>query len=136
MASYENYPSGHALKSLHTVGHTNNTTNELRVHIDTFSAMNGISRFCENDNQWRYSKEEGIPLEEFWQRNFTYLLNEHSSIKGFDCLFKVDGFSRIRLQVGFPPISMVKEPKVYIHGNIENTDIMHRSWPTSSTVRI
>ncbi|CAH1416242.1 unnamed protein product [Lactuca virosa] len=134
MASYENYPSGYALRSLHKVGigHTKNTTNELRVHVDTFAAMNGISRFCENDNQWVYSKEEGIPLEEFYQRNFTYLLNEHSSIKGFECLFKVDGFSRMRLHVGFPPISMVKEPKVYIHGNIENTDIMDRSWPGCS----
>nr|XP_043624070.1 dol-P-Man:Man(7)GlcNAc(2)-PP-Dol alpha-1,6-mannosyltransferase isoform X1 [Erigeron canadensis] len=128
MASYENYPSGYALKSLHRVGQTKNTTSELWVHIDTFSAMNGISRFCENDNQWRYSKEEGIPLEELWQRNFTYLLNEHSSINGFKCLFQVDGFSRIHLRGGFPPISMVKEPKVYIHGNFQNADIMHRSW--------
>ncbi|KAM0008282.1 putative dolichyl-P-Man:Man(7)GlcNAc(2)-PP-dolichol alpha-1,6-mannosyltransferase [Helianthus debilis subsp. tardiflorus] len=129
MASYENYPSGYALRTLHRVGHTKNTTSEILVHIDTFSAMNGISRFCENDNPWRYSKEEGIPLEDFWQRNFTYLLNEHLSIKGFKCLSQVDGFSRIRLNVGFPPISMVKEPKVYIHGNLENTDIMRRSWP-------
>ncbi|KVH97173.1 hypothetical protein Ccrd_000737 [Cynara cardunculus var. scolymus] len=132
MASYENYPSGYALKSLHRVGHTENTTSESWVHIDTFSAMNGISRFCQSDNQWRYSKEEGIPLEELWHRNFTYLLNEHSSVKGFKCLFQVDGFSRIRLWVGFPPISMVKEPKVYILGNIKNTDIIQRSWPGCS----
>nr|GEX26138.1 dol-P-Man:Man(7)GlcNAc(2)-PP-Dol alpha-1,6-mannosyltransferase isoform X1 [Tanacetum cinerariifolium] len=130
MASYENYPSGYALKSLHRIGHTENTTTSGSwVHIDTFSAMNGISRFCENDNQWRYSKEESIPLEEYWLRNFTYLLNEHSSIKGFKCLLQVEGFSRIRLRVGIPPISMVKEPKVYIHASIQNTDIMHRSWP-------
>ncbi|KAL8249355.1 hypothetical protein R6Q59_006223 [Mikania micrantha] len=132
LASYENYPSGYALKSLHRVGHTKNTTSELWVHIDTFSAMNGISRFCEIDNQWRYSKEEGLLLKDFWQQNFTYLLNEHQSIKGFKCLFHVDGFSRIRLKAGFPPISMVKEPKVYIHGNLQNTDIMHRIWPGCS----
>lgn len=29
-------------------------TNEQMVHIDTFSAMNGISRFCERDFPWRY----------------------------------------------------------------------------------
>jgi len=29
-------------------------TNEQWVHIDTFSAMNGISRFCESDSPWRY----------------------------------------------------------------------------------
>ncbi|GMN60060.1 hypothetical protein TIFTF001_029141 [Ficus carica] len=54
MASYENYPSGHALKSLHQFGHLANHTKEQWVHIDTFSAMNGISRFCEYDFPWRY----------------------------------------------------------------------------------
>ncbi|XP_076888754.1 dol-P-Man:Man(7)GlcNAc(2)-PP-Dol alpha-1,6-mannosyltransferase-like isoform X2 [Bidens hawaiensis] len=132
MASFENYPSGYALKTLHRVGDIKNTTSEIWVHIDTFSAMNGISWFCENDNRWRYSKEEDIPLENIWQQNFTYLLNEHLSINGYKCLFKEDGFSRIRLKVGFPPISMVKRPKVYVHGNLENTDIMHRVWPGCS----
>ena len=32
-----------------------NDTDEQWVHIDTFSAMNGISRFCESDSPWRYS---------------------------------------------------------------------------------
>jgi len=31
-----------------------NDTDEQLVHIDTFSAMNGISRFCESDLPWRY----------------------------------------------------------------------------------
>ncbi|XP_057979719.1 dol-P-Man:Man(7)GlcNAc(2)-PP-Dol alpha-1,6-mannosyltransferase isoform X2 [Malania oleifera] len=74
MASYHNYPSGYALKELHQIGHPINNSKEQWVHIDPFSAMNGISRFCENDYPWRYSKEEGIPLKEFCQRNFTYLL--------------------------------------------------------------
>jgi len=30
-------------------------TDEQWVHIDTFSAMNGISRFCESDLPWRYN---------------------------------------------------------------------------------
>lgn len=33
-------------------GHLANT-DEWWVHIDTFSAMNGISRFCESDSRWR-----------------------------------------------------------------------------------
>lgn len=132
LASNENYPSGYALKALHGTGIAKNSTGQMWVHIDTFSAMNGISRFCENDFPWRYSKEEGILTEEFHTRNFTYLLNEHFSIKGFKCLFPVNGFSRIRLQVGFPPISLVKEPKVFIHGNIRKTEIMDRIWPGCS----
>lgn len=109
-----------------------NNSTEQWVHIDPFSAMNGISRFCEYDFPWRYSKEEEIPIQEFDRRNFTYLLNEHSNIHGFKCLFAVRGFSRVRLQIGIPPISLVKEPKVFIHGNIRSTDVMNRTWPGCS----
>ncbi|TYG57969.1 hypothetical protein ES288_D08G184700v1 [Gossypium darwinii] len=114
MASYENYPSGRALKELHQI------------------AMNGISLFCENEWPWRYSKEEEITLEEFGQRNFTYLINEHRTIDGYKCLFYVNGFSRLRRQSGFPPIILDKEPKVYIHGNIKNEELMLKPWPGCS----
>ncbi|KHG19597.1 Man(7)GlcNAc(2)-PP-Dol alpha-1,6-mannosyltransferase -like protein [Gossypium arboreum] len=132
MASYENYSSGHALKELHQIGHLANKSNELWVHIDPFSAMNGISRFCENEWPWRYSKEEEIALEEFGQRNFTYLINEHRTIDGYKCLFYVNGFSRLRRQSEFPPIILDKEPKVYIHGNIKNEELMLKPWPGCS----
>ncbi|TKY68884.1 Dol-P-Man:Man(7)GlcNAc(2)-PP-Dol alpha-1,6-mannosyltransferase [Spatholobus suberectus] len=128
MASSWNYPSGHALKELHGIGF-HNDTDERWVHIDTFSAMNGISRFCESDFPWRYSKEEKISLQEFQQRNFTFVINEHPVINGFKCLFTEDGFSRVRLKFGFPPILLVKERKVYVHGNLENQDIVSKNWP-------
>ncbi|XP_061998435.1 dol-P-Man:Man(7)GlcNAc(2)-PP-Dol alpha-1,6-mannosyltransferase [Rosa rugosa] len=132
MASNENYPSGHALKHLHKIGHLGNRTNEILVHIDTFSAMNGISRFCEHDFPWRYSKEEEIRVEELCQRDFNYLINEHPAINGFKCLSSINGFSRVRLQIGFPPILLVKEPKVYIHGNIKHSDVLNGIWPGCS----
>ncbi|KAM3733357.1 hypothetical protein ACB098_11G129100 [Castanea mollissima] len=132
MASYNNYPSGHALKDLHQIGHLPNNTNEQWVHIDPFSAMNGISRFCETEYPWRYSKEEEISLEEFCHRNFTFLINEHCYIDGFKCLFSINGFSRTRLQIGFPPLLLLKEPKVFIHGNTKNKDVMNRHWPGCS----
>eukprot|EP01018_Ginkgo_biloba_P034932 Gb_00233 [translate_table: standard] len=44
------------------------------VHIDSFAAMNGISRFCEKGFPWRYSKEEDLSVEEIIARNFTYLI--------------------------------------------------------------
>lgn len=128
MASYENYPSGHALKALHKMGHATESSDEVWVHIDTFSAMNGISRFCENQEPWRYSKEEGIPLQEFQNRNFSYLLSEHAKINGYKCLFGIKGFSGTRLHVGFPPMSLVKRPKVYVHGNVEKEEIMRLIW--------
>ncbi|XP_025618147.1 dol-P-Man:Man(7)GlcNAc(2)-PP-Dol alpha-1,6-mannosyltransferase [Arachis hypogaea] len=131
MASYWNYPSGHALKRLHAIGFHNNT-HEQWVHIDTFSAMNGISRFCESDFPWRYSKEEEISMQELAQRNFTFLINEHPVINGFKCLFTEDGFSRIHLNPGFPPVLLVKNPKVFIHGNLRNMDLFNKNWPGCS----
>lgn len=129
MASYENYPSGYALKYLHQIGHLASNTEEQWVHIDPYSAMNGISRFCENDFPWRYSKEESIPLKEYQNRNFTYLINEHLLVEGYKCLFSMDGFSRVRPQLRFPPFLLIKEPKVYVHGNIKNEDLMNKNWP-------
>ncbi|XP_043717456.1 dol-P-Man:Man(7)GlcNAc(2)-PP-Dol alpha-1,6-mannosyltransferase isoform X2 [Telopea speciosissima] len=129
LASYENYPAGYALKALHQIGHDTDEGKETWVHIDSFSAMNGISHFSENDFPWRYSKEEGIAKEEFHNRNFTYLLNEHADINGFKCLFSVNGFSKARLHIGFPPISLLKEPKVFIHGNMRSQDAFYLKWP-------
>ncbi|MCH90016.1 dol-P-Man:Man(7)GlcNAc(2)-PP-Dol alpha-16-mannosyltransferase-like [Trifolium medium] len=77
----------------------------------------------------RYSKEEEIKLQEFQQRNFTFLINEHPVINGFKCLFTEDGFSRMRINYGFPPILLVKEPKVYVHGNLENNAVVNKIWP-------
>ncbi|XP_073150158.1 dol-P-Man:Man(7)GlcNAc(2)-PP-Dol alpha-1,6-mannosyltransferase isoform X2 [Henckelia pumila] len=129
MASYENYPSGHAIKALHGTGYLMQNSNETWVHIDNFSAMNGVSRFCENYKPWRYSKEEGIPLRSLQRKKFTYLLSEQSQIEGFECLFSTKGFSRARLHVGFPPVVLVKEPKVFVHGRASNKEIFYKSWP-------
>lgn len=126
MASYNNYPGGYALKALHEA---DSSVKEKMVHIDAFTAMSGVSRFCENEYPWRYSKEEEIPIEEFEKRNFTYLLNEHRSIGGYQCLFAVDGFSRVKLTPRIPPLSLVKEPKVFAHGNTRDPDILSLSWP-------
>ncbi|XP_010933573.1 dol-P-Man:Man(7)GlcNAc(2)-PP-Dol alpha-1,6-mannosyltransferase isoform X2 [Elaeis guineensis] len=128
MASYDNYPGAYALRALHEKG-ASNCTVEKWVHIDAFTAMNGVSRFSENKYPWRYSKEEGIALEEYRFRNFTYLLNEHSYIDGFKCLFAVNGFYKARLQAGFPPIVLLKEPKVFVHGNARDQDIIVSAWP-------
>ncbi|XP_020519898.1 dol-P-Man:Man(7)GlcNAc(2)-PP-Dol alpha-1,6-mannosyltransferase isoform X3 [Amborella trichopoda] len=130
MASYENYPSAYALKLLHQRGLDPNQTLDQWVHIDTFAAINGISRFCENNFPWsRYSKEEGITIQEFRSRNFTYLLSEHRNIPGYACLFSVSGFSRVQIQLTFPPFQLVKEPKVFVHGNMRSQNWQHKDWP-------
>ncbi|VAH34885.1 unnamed protein product [Triticum turgidum subsp. durum] len=126
MASYSNYPGGHALKALHVA---DSSMKEKMVHIDVLTAMSGVSRFCENEYPWRYSKEEDISIEEYQNRNFTYLLNEHRYVSGYKCLFGVDGFSRARIQPRFPPLSLVKVPKVFAHGSLGDPDILSLDWP-------
>ncbi|KAH9606595.1 hypothetical protein KSS87_016125 [Heliosperma pusillum] len=75
-----------------------------------------------------YSKEEGLALHDYSRKNFTYLLNEHASIDGYQCLFAVEAFSRARLRKSIPPVILVKEPKVYVHGSVTKMEIFDRSW--------
>lgn len=87
--------------------------------------------------------------------------SEHPSVDGFKCLFTVNGFSRLRLQYRYPPILLVgswpylnwtigiirfllkyqtwfcawwqvKEPKVYIHGDARNKEVLSRNGPGCS----
>ncbi|WVZ16978.1 hypothetical protein V8G54_009960 [Vigna mungo] len=134
MASFWNYPSGYALKELHGIGF-HHEANEEWVHIDTFSAMNGISRFCESDLPWRYILFLSFSLH-VTDGGFDNVAevcrhlvdcSEHPVINGFKCLFTEDGFSRVRLKSGFPPISLVKEPKVYVHGSLGNQNIVSQN---------
>ncbi|XP_054782648.1 dol-P-Man:Man(7)GlcNAc(2)-PP-Dol alpha-1,6-mannosyltransferase-like [Prosopis cineraria] len=110
MASYWNYPSGHALKELHRTGVLNDA-NEQWVHIDTFSAMNGISRFCESDSPWRYSKEEHISLHEFPLRNFTFLINECPVVMGSSVYSAKMGSLELVLDLNFHRLHWLRSPK-------------------------
>uniref|UniRef100_A0A0D3FYJ9 Mannosyltransferase n=1 Tax=Oryza barthii TaxID=65489 RepID=A0A0D3FYJ9_9ORYZ len=104
MASYNNYPGGYALKALHEA---DSVMKDKIVHIDAFTAMSGVSRFCESEYPW----------------------SEHRHISGYKCLFAVDGFSRAKIQPRIPPLSLVKEPKVFAHGNTRDPDILSLNWP-------
>lgn len=127
-ASYANYPGGHALRLLHKqVGQTEDGS--ISAHIGVLPAMTGISRFCEEGPPWSYSKEEGLLADEFAARNFTFLLNEKQLIPDFDCLMAVGGFSRLSFQLKFPPVSVVQEPRVFIHGLERLQLVDRREWP-------
>jgi alpha-1,6-mannosyltransferase len=68
--SANNYPAGHALNLLHKM----QGDQPGYVHIDTYCAMSGISRFVEerDSRRWRYSKQEDLPPHEY--AVFDYLL--------------------------------------------------------------
>ncbi|KAG6556266.1 hypothetical protein Mapa_002207 [Marchantia paleacea] len=127
-ASHANYPGGHALRVLHSKEAVASEVSEGFVHVDVLTAMTGVSRFCEVPH-WRYSKEEGLPLEDYFLKNFTHLLNEKDSIPGFRCLQAIPGFSRLKLQKTFPQLLVVTEPKVFIHRAESLDDADKGEWP-------
>ncbi|KAF3570262.1 hypothetical protein F2Q69_00063942 [Brassica cretica] len=81
------------------------------------------------DTASKYSKEEEMVVEELQNRNFTYLVNEHPSVDGYKCLFSEEGFDRVELRQGFPPIVLVKRAKVYVHQDMKADDQLHKKWP-------
>eukprot|EP00850_Spirogloea_muscicola_P002583 SM000010S04221 [mRNA] locus=s10:305021:310268:+ [translate_table: standard] len=122
IASYLNYPGGQASGVLHNMG-GGGTHGDLlgrSVHVSVLPAMTGFSRFCERGPPWKYSKEEGIPLQNLVQHNFTFLLSDEAAVPGFGCLATVTGFSRLELRRSFPPLSYVLLPKVYIHKRLRD----------------
>ncbi|CAF1339845.1 unnamed protein product [Rotaria sordida] len=72
-ASHYNYPGADALLKLHTHRKYQPTAT---VHIDVYSAENGISRFLEMKS-WTYNKTENLTIDEL--SHFDYLLVESTS---------------------------------------------------------
>eukprot|EP00249_Psilotum_nudum_P014187 c24708_g1_i1 orf=107-1651(+) len=131
-ASYANYPGGHALHILHQKGYNVKNNTLCAVHIGVLPAMTGISRFCEEGLPWIYSKEENLSVEDLGSQNFTYLISGQSTVLGFNCVFSVEKFSRTAFQVSFPPVKLITEPSVFIHGNKGSTLIDWSKWPGCS----
>lgn len=110
VASSWNYPGGYALKALHQYHdeHMQAISKEpIKVHIDTASAMTGVSRFGEKDSaMWSYSKKED--LNDF--SNFTYLLAERPEVTNFTVVRRVHGFDGVSTW----PLSIKISPKIYV----------------------
>lgn len=87
-----------------------------RVHIDVLPAMTGVSRFGEPaDASWTFSKEEKLTDVQLVARGFTHLISARDQIPRFTQRLAVDGFDRIRLHKGLPPLQVVTKPQVWIH---------------------
>ncbi len=70
--SSHNYPGGQALMTLHEVEKTRE--NDLvKIHLDVYSAQTGISRFLQQNSQWKYDKTEDLNEEDLI-RDFDFLL--------------------------------------------------------------
>lgn len=134
-ASYGNYPGGKALGILHAMDNSLSGAPRI-VHIDVLPAMTGVSRFCEKGPPWRYSKEESLSVEDLSMRNFTYLLSAQPDLHGFSCLMSVEGFSKVELHFSLPPVTLVTEPTVFIHGNKGSMLADMKHWPGCDIMQV
>ncbi|KAI7829173.1 Alg9-like mannosyltransferase family-domain-containing protein [Kickxella alabastrina] len=114
--SAHNYPGGHALARLHALEPAAHAT----VHIGTYAAMTGATRFGQTRSGWVYDKTEGLaPGAAF--ANYTHLLTAAPAAHrahGFEVMAEQRGYAGIGVDLGrFPPLWIRLEPLVWVMRN-------------------
>jgi alpha-1,6-mannosyltransferase len=116
-----NYPGGVAISRLHSLAKDEEF---VFVHIDVLTAQTGVSRFTQDNPNWRYSKAENLTNGSKEMMTYTHLLLEAKSkysqnLKPYsrthDILDSVEGFSHISFNYNtFPPIRIKTKPMIFI----------------------
>lgn len=116
--SHHNYPGGRGLQELHRLLPV---TADVFVHIDTYAAETGVSRFLEQNRKWRYDKRENLSLTNPDVKMYSHLLMEASVTKiqllqdTHQPLAFIEGYSNIALNMShFPPVSVRLERKTVL----------------------
>ncbi|KAM3588258.1 uncharacterized protein V6R79_024784 [Siganus canaliculatus] len=108
--SHHNYPGGRGLQELHKLLPD---TQDVFVHIDTYAAETGVSRFLEQNRNWRYDKREDLTLTSPDIKMYSHLLMEANVTKiqvlqdTHQPLAFVEGYNNIAFKpFQFPPVSV------------------------------
>ncbi|KAK2858841.1 hypothetical protein Q5P01_003461 [Channa striata] len=108
--SYHNYPGGHGMRELHRLLPA---TTDVFVHIDIYAAETGVSRFLEQNRNWRYDKQEGLSPANPKFKLYSHLLMEADATKiellqnTHHPLAFIEGYSSIAFNMfHFPPVSV------------------------------
>lgn len=116
--SHHNYPGGRGLQELHRLLPV---TADVFVHIDTYAAETGVSRFLEENRNWRYDKREDLSLTDPEIKMYSHLLMEANVTKihllqdTHQPLAFIEGYSNIALNMfHFPPVSVRLERKTVL----------------------
>ncbi|XP_034019394.1 dol-P-Man:Man(7)GlcNAc(2)-PP-Dol alpha-1,6-mannosyltransferase [Thalassophryne amazonica] len=123
--SHHNYPGGRGMKELH---HLVPPTADVFLHIDTYAAETGVSRFLEQNKNWRYDKREDLSPNSPEIEIFSHLLMEANDttiqvLQGsHQPLAFVKGYSSIAFNgVQFPPFSVRLERKLVLMERMTET---------------
>ncbi|KAM8908204.1 dol-P-Man:Man(7)GlcNAc(2)-PP-Dol alpha-1,6-mannosyltransferase [Spinachia spinachia] len=108
--SHHNYPGGRGMLELHGLLPV---TADVCVHIDTYTAETGVSRFLEQNKNWRYDKREDLSLKNPHMETYTHLLMEANVTKmkvlqgTHQPLAFIAGYSNIAVNMfHMPPVSV------------------------------
>uniref|UniRef100_A0A8C7YW11 Mannosyltransferase n=1 Tax=Oryzias sinensis TaxID=183150 RepID=A0A8C7YW11_9TELE len=71
--SHHNYPGGQGMLELHRMLPP---TADVSLHIDTYAAETGVSRFLQQNTNWRYDKREDVGPTSPEIQTFSHLLME------------------------------------------------------------
>ncbi|KAK2883190.1 hypothetical protein Q8A73_022123 [Channa argus] len=122
--SHHNYPGGHGMQKLHRLLPT---TTDVFVHIDSYAAETGVSRFLEQNRNWRYDKRENLSPANPEIKMYSHMLMEANATKihllqntHYPLVF-IEGYSNIDFNMfHFPPVSVhLKNKTVLMERNTE-----------------
>eukprot|EP00064_Thunnus_orientalis_P009824 superscaffoldBa00001272_g9850 len=116
--SHHNYPGGQGMLELHRLLPS---TADVFVHIDTYAAETGVSRFLEQNRNWRYDKREDMNPTNPEIKMYSHLLMEANVTKirllqdTHQPLAFIEGYSNTAFNVfHFPPVSVRLERKTVL----------------------
>uniref|UniRef100_A0A3Q4AGQ7 Mannosyltransferase n=1 Tax=Mola mola TaxID=94237 RepID=A0A3Q4AGQ7_MOLML len=114
--SHHNYPGGSGLQELHRLL----PVTAVSVHIDSYSAETGVSRFLELNRNW-YDKREDLSLTSPEIKMYSHFLMEANITKiellqdTHQPLAFIEGYNNIALNIiHFPPVTVRLERKTVL----------------------
>ncbi|KAL3977416.1 1,4-alpha-glucan branching enzyme [Sarotherodon galilaeus] len=116
--SHHNYPGGRGMQELHRLLPA---SADVFVHIDTYTAETGVSRFLQLNKNWRYDKREDLSPTSPAMQMYSHLLMEANATKiellqdTHQPLTFIEGYRNIAFSVfHFPPVRVHLERKTVL----------------------
>ncbi|KAM8883895.1 dol-P-Man:Man(7)GlcNAc(2)-PP-Dol alpha-1,6-mannosyltransferase [Synchiropus picturatus] len=114
--SHHNYPGGQAMQELHQLVPEQK---DVFVHIDTFAAETGVTRFLEQNSNWRYDKREDLSFASPEIKMYSHLVMEFNDTKikmlqdSHRPLTFIQGYSKLVFS-WFPPVRVQLDRKTVL----------------------